>query len=411
MIRGEWDALVQQFLHHRPYAQGTREGYTLALQNLSEWSDAAGVSPLDAGHADMLAFREWLVGRKLSDNTVNTRFKGVRAFYEYLRKEGRIAANPTLDIKAKVVGLAARDRLTLEELARMWEASAGRERIIIGLLGICSLRRDEVRSVRVEDLHERQGTVALHVRVRDGRLTDLGYVALPDQLASEVQQYLNGRRTGLILQADRGGSDEVAATYINHVVKRTARRAGIPFDVTSITLTHTLRWISMENRFSYASVVRTASHGSVQLRNAWVRNLDLPPEEHASILLGRMLAARSSEDAQMLLRADILLADRSQHPAAAVVMASATLERVLREVTKAMGIAVTKKDPSLSTYATLLKSKDLITIGQLRTLERVLGFRNDAAHGWFELVGRDDAEWVMREARQLVSELRAIPSP
>lgn len=410
MERDEWDGLVQQFLHHKNYVAGTRDGYARALRNFADWSDTSGVVAENATATDLLMFRQALKGLGLAENTVNARFKHVRSFYAYLLRTGRMDHNPAADIGVVEVALATRDVLTLEELSRLWNATEGRERIIVGLLALCSLRRDEVRMARVEDLHERGGMMALTVRARKG-INDLGYVALPDQLAREIRSYLGGRRTGLLLLNQRTGAGTVSTTYIHKSVKRAARRAGIPFEVTSLSLSYTLRSLAMENRFSYVSVVRTAAHGSVLARTELIRNLDLPPEEHASVRLGRMLAAMSSEDDQMLLRSESLLADRSQHPAAAIMLASATLERVMREVTKAQRITVAKKDPSLYTYATLLKSRDLVSAELVRTVERILIFRNNAAHGWFDEVDRRDADWVVREARNVGEELRAIEGP
>jgi site-specific recombinase XerD len=403
------DQLMQRFLQHRSFAAGTLDAYRLALRDLANWADAQSVSFESATTTDLWEFREWLRARRLSPNTVNTRFKNVRSFYDYLRRTGVIAVNPAADIKITEVALAGRTVLTLDELAAMWDASGGVERIIVGLAGLCSVRRSELREARVKDLHSRAGMTALAIPGRAGSMNDLGFVTLPDLLAVEMDRYLDGRRTGFLLRAVRGDAGAgVALTFINQVVKRVGRRAGLPFPVTTLALTQTLRYLALENRFSYVSVVRTASHGSVLLRNEMIRDLDLPPEEHASVQLGQMLAARSSADEEMLLRAEHLLSDRSQHPSASTMVASATLERALRKATSASGISVAKKDPTLGTYGALLRSSNLISVAQLRTIERILGFRNHAAHGWFELVTRDDAEWILHEARALIAELRTI---
>lgn len=406
MERDEWDALVLQFLHYRKFAPGTREAFVLALRNFAEWCERTGVSPESATQADLLAFREYLRGRKLAINTVNTRFKNVRAFYTFLRRTGRIASNPTDDIVPWKVTLANRNVPTLDELSRLWDVTEGRERIIVGLLGFCGMRRAELRTARAEDLHERAGVRVLDMPSRSERSKHLGYVALPEILAAEIETYLDGRRTGLLLQARGGGTEGVALSYINQVLRRAGRRAELDFRLTSIGLMHALRWLSIEYGFSYLSVVRTVDHGSDLIRTEILRTLDLPPSEHASVRLGRIFSARWSDDELMLLRAENLLADGSQHPAAAVVTASATLERALRETTNLHGIAVTKRDPSINTYATLLRSRELISIADLRTFDRILTFRNDAAHGHFEKVTRTDAEWVLGEARTLIKVLR-----
>ncbi|MFJ4161170.1 tyrosine-type recombinase/integrase [Microbacterium testaceum] len=405
MNSGDWAGLVQEFLHHRRYSIGTQDAYSLALRNFAEWFEGARVEPVSATQQDMLRFREFLRDRGYSPNTVNTRFKNVRSFYDFLRRTGRVALNPAGDIDVIEVGLARPMSLTVDELARMWSVGDSAERVVIGLLSFCSLGRVELRSARVEELHDRDGLTALTIKSRRGRLNDVEYVVLPDQLATELRTYLSGRRSGYILRTARSGG-MVASTYLNHVVRRVARRAEMNFPVTTLTLRNTLRALSLENRFSYVSVVRTASQGSTLLRAELVRNLDLPASEHASVRLGRMLSARESPDSEMLHRAELLLEDRSQHPAAAVMLAGATLERVLRDASAAAGIEVSKKDPTIGTYAALLRGAAVISIGQLRTLERILTLRNDAAHGWFDEVTPHDAQWVVAQARQMISDLR-----
>lgn len=392
MQRAEWDGIAQQFLNHKNFAAGTVELYTASLKRYFDWCEGQGIEPEAATTGQLLLYREGL-RRSLAENTANSRFKNVRSFYEYLLRVGRVQQNPTDLIQPTHIGLNARDILTVEQLGRVWDVTEGRDRIVVGLLALCAMGRDEVRSARAEDLHQRHGVLTINVRGRRGA-NDLGWVVIPDILAKELTAYLAGRRTGYILQST-GDSGIMALTFINSVVRRVAKKADLGFSFTSIALTETLRSLAIIHRFSYASVLRTTSHGSPQRRTALVKDLELTPDEHASMRLGRMLEARNSELELAMFRAETLLSDRAQHPAAAVMVASASLERVLREHTAACDIHVTKKDPTLATYGSLLRGRDLITVGQLRTIERILTYRNDAAHGWFERVSREDATWTL----------------
>lgn len=404
MNRGEWDELVQRFLHHRNYSSGTREGYTLALKNLAEWAAEEGLDPLTIERADIERFRGFLRARKLSETTVTQRIKNVRNLYTYLVETNQIANNPVG--KEKVIRSAThtRDVLSLDQLSRMWDATDSRARIVIGLLGFCGLKREELRDARAQDVHERSGAQVLSLGSQAGE--NLGYVALPEQLAEEIHAYLNGRRSGFLVGGERNSDSPISVQYLGDVIRRATARAGIKMAVTSTTLTNSLLSIALEYRFSYLSVMRTASRGSANAKTQLLRNVDLPPEEHASVRLGRMLAARSSDDDEMLLRAQYLLADRSQHPAASIVIAAATLERVMREISERAGITITKSDPTLATYASQLRGAGFLTNSQMKTLDVIGNRRNDAAHGWFERVDRSDAQMVLSETRALVTALR-----
>ncbi|MFE6733282.1 tyrosine-type recombinase/integrase [Microbacterium sp. NPDC057650] len=405
MDRTRWDGLVQEFLHHRAFARGTREAYDLALRNYLDWCQAGSVDPESATKLEFLYFRRHLIDRRLADHTVRSRFKAVRRFYDFLVQSEVVGTNSALNVDLGQYPMAFRNVLTFDELCRMWDVTSGRERVIVGLLGICAMRRDEIRVATIEDLRERSEMTFIEIPRRQHSF-DLGYVVIPELLTRELRTELGDRRSGLLIPG-RDGKQQVAASYVNQVVRRAGTRAGVPFAVTTLTLTYALRRLAVENRFSYVSVVRSAADGDPRRLNEFLRNVDLPFREHSSVRLGNMVEARLSADSQLLLQSENLLLDRYQQPATAVMMAGATLERVLREVSMSHGLVITKKDPTISTYATLLRSEELISIGQLRTVERILSFRNDAAHGWFESIARSDADWVLQEVRKLIPALRS----
>jgi integrase len=405
MDRGEYDSLAREYLHHDNFTPATRDTYALSLSNWAEWFTEHDIDPEHARPADLLSFRQALQAQ-FAASTVNNRFKNVKQFYTWLYLQHHVERDPGALLKVKDVARATRNILTLDELAAMLEAARpGRERIIIGLLGICGLRREEVRFARTEDLHDRSGTTVLSIATRTSA-NELGYVAIPPALAHEIRTILDGRRTGLILQSATQGP--IATTSISTLVRTLASEIGLTGKTTTLSLSYTLRSIAMEHGFPYLGVVRTIPWGSPATTSELLKNTDVPPAEHASMRLGRMLRVADSPDGRYLLQATILLADRAQPAAVTVMLAGATLERSLREATEAKGLLVTKRDPSLSTYATMLRSVELLSIAQLRTIERILTIRNLAAHGWFDEVDREDAAWVLAEISELVPALRSL---
>lgn len=405
MDRAEWELLTKQFLHHREYSERTREAYGHTLRGYLDWCFEVGLAPEKVTQADLLDYQE-VMAQRMARGTVVIKFRNLKSFYGYLQKTGVVIVSPAVHIASPRDERVTRNVLTLDELDSMWNASHGRDRVIIGLLALCSLRRAELRDARVEDLHWRGETRYLALPERTRR-HEFDHVAIPAQLAREIDDYLGGRRTGLLIEGN-GADGRVATTLIRDAVQGAAKRAKVPFRVTTLSLTFTLRALALEQRFSYLSVVRSASETDTRRLVEMVRHIELYASEHASIRLGRMLAARSSPDEEMLLRADVLLADRSQHPAASIVVAGATLERALREVSDELGIIITNEKPTIKIYAMQLKTNHVISSGQFRTLDQIGGVRNDAAHGYFELVDRRQAEWVLSESRQLITHLREV---
>ena len=404
MNPSEWNELVERFLFAAERTAGTREQYGLSARSYVDWCFRQGVDPLTATTADILAHRQSLLdnGRKLS--TVETRTYGIRAFYRYLLRQRLVDENPAADI-ANTSGRNVRDVLTVEELAALWDMSAGIDRAIVGLLSLCAVRRAELQAARVEHFVDRDGTMVMTLPTRTSK-QDFGFVAVPPQLAVEVRAQIGHRRSGVLFPGFQG-RDSISDSQVQTVIDRVAGRVGIPFRVTALTLNFTLRALAIENRFSYLSVVRTVSESEPRRLAQWANRLDLPFSEHASMRLARMVESVGTEDGAMFARAEFLLGDRSQHPAVSLLLAAATLEMVLRSLTQANGIEVRKKDPTLSTYATLLRGKGHVSLADLRTIDRVLEFRNRAAHGYFDLIHRDDAKWVVRESEAIAHRLSA----
>ncbi|MFG6502502.1 tyrosine-type recombinase/integrase [Microbacterium sp. P05] len=411
MNRGEWEALSKQFLHHRIYGETTIETYGTALRTFIDWCEASGVDPETATEADIANYQGALRSR-LKEATVTTRLKVLRTAYAYLMRVGRLSFNPVAAMKIVEAVSPDRDVLSFEELARVWDVSEGIERVVVGLLALCGLTRNEVRTARAADVHQRAGVTVLSVGKRSGP-QHLGYVALPEVLVTEIENYLKGRRTGMLVKPHRSTAKEASLTFFNKLVNRVTERAGIKTRLTSSSLTSSLLSLALEYRFSYLSVMRSASRGTPSSKMALLRNVDIPPEEHASMRLGRMLSVRTSEDEQMLLQARTLLADRSQHPATVVMVAGAALERVLRETCEALEIAITVREPGIGIYVSKLRERGVISNEELNTLTGVGIQRNDAAHGWFDKISDADAEAVVKETRALISKLRslAIPEP
>jgi hypothetical protein len=296
--------------------------------------------------------------------------------YAFLVREKHATDNPAGSVDARTAPPRVREVLTLAEIRQLWDAAEGKDRIIVGLLGVCAVRRSEIQSARVEHFVERESTLVLTLPERTAR-HDSGLVAIPPQLAKELRDYIGDRRAGILLPGYRG-REQMRTEQITRAIDRVVARVGIPFRVTALTLNFSLRALAVENRSSYLSVVRSVSEAEPRRLAEWANRVDLPFPEHASMRLGRMLEAVTDEDGSMFARAEFLLGDRSQHPAVAMLLASATLERVLRRLTERRGIEVRKKDPTLSTYATLLRGQDHLSLADLRTIDRILGYRNEA---------------------------------
>ena len=63
---------------------------------------------------------------------------------------------------------------------------------------------------------------------------------------------------------------------------------------------------------------------------------------------------------------------------------------------------VKTSNPKLGTYASVLSARKILSPSDVQLIARVQGYRDDAAHGWFDRVSTSDAEWVINEVENLL---------
>ncbi len=91
----------------------------------------------------------------------------------------------------------------------------------------------------------------------------------------------------------------------------------------------------------------------------------------------------------VLGQAQLMLDDRSYHPAAAAVLVGASLEEFLRTWVEAAGISIGNAKPTIDSYCKALRTADLISKQDLKDITSWAGIRNNAAHGEWDQV----ADW------------------
>jgi len=201
--------------HHRPpnYLIGGREGDPLLLQEWLLVLRGDGKSPRTiGGYADSVRqlasflqqggfpsltqataehLREWFTALRERGNkpaTVNTRYRGVDAFYKWLLKEGEVRENPLTRIEAPQVPETVQPYYKPEELQlvlkslrgrRLRGIDAARTRAILLVLFDTGLRASELCAVRAEDIDwDAQTIVIREAKGGSERTVSLGTAAM-----------------------------------------------------------------------------------------------------------------------------------------------------------------------------------------------------------------------------------------
>jgi AcrR family transcriptional regulator len=101
--------------------------------------------------------------------------------------------------------------------------------------------------------------------------------------------------------------------------------------------------------------------------------------------------ARLEAATDLMEQVQQLLEDPRVHPAAPVVLAGAALEEFLRSRVNAVNAEVSGR-PSISTYASALRSSGDLSAQDVKDVTAWAGQRNEAAHGNFDLLSRARAQ-------------------
>jgi integrase/recombinase XerC len=229
-------------------------GYRVAIDDLLDWADATGRSPLEevAIVGYLAAYRE---RAQPAAATYYRRFVLLRRFMRWVsRRDG--LPDPFLDLEAPPKPRQERDWLTREEFRRLLDAAGRPERNLPGLaerdrlallaLVTTGLRRSELCALDWRDL-ELEGRKR-SLLVRSGKGGKPRRQPLPAGLARELRELRDARQpepTDPVFCGLAGG--RLQQTILADIIRRAAKRARLEKHVTAHTLRHTAAtWLRQE---------------------------------------------------------------------------------------------------------------------------------------------------------------------
>jgi hypothetical protein len=121
---------------------------------------------------------------------------------------------------------------------------------------------------------------------------------------------------------------------------------------------------------------------------------------------GEVQGVRAVASTDLMEQVRVLVADKSVHPVAPILLAGGALEIALRAAVEELELA---ERPSITAYARRLRSEDLLTAQDMKDVEQMAGVRNAAAHGGFEGLGRERSG--EEEVDLLFQQSRGHPCP
>ena len=259
--------LVADFLAYleieRRVSAHTLDGYRRDLEALSAWSqDHGGLTAL--GEADIRAFIAAEHRRGLTPKSLQRRLSGVRSFYRWLLKHGRVAANPADAVRAPKAPRKLPQVLDPDEAKALVEVPTDaplglRDRAMLELFYSSGLRLSELCALRWRDLHLDEGLVSVLGKGGKQRIVPVGSFA----------------RTALReWRADSGGADDapvfpgrggkpIGARAVQVRMRQLAQRQGLFKRVHPHLLRHSFASHVLESSGDLRGVQELLGHADI----------------------------------------------------------------------------------------------------------------------------------------------------
>ena len=227
-------------------ARNTLDSYRRDLAQLAGWLEREhGKELLAAGASDVQAYLAHRFQLKSRASTAARLLSSMKRFYRHALREGRIAADPTLDIASPRLPRSLPKTLTEKDVEALLAAPDAtrplglRDRAMLETLYATGLRVSELVGLKSAQMSRDLGLVRVLGKGAKERLVPLGEEALHwiERYLKEARVGLLGRRTSDDLFVTAQGAAMTRQAFW-HLIKRYALLAGIRAPLSPHTLRH-----------------------------------------------------------------------------------------------------------------------------------------------------------------------------
>jgi integrase/recombinase XerD len=227
-------------------ARNTLDSYRRDLAQFAAWLEKRHRKQLPvATDADLQDYLGYLFGRKARASSVARLLSTLKRYYRYCLRQGRIAADPTLNIDAPKLPRTLPKSLTEEDVEHLLaappvDAALGlRDKAMIETLYASGLRVSELVTLKVSQVSRDMGVVRVLGKGSKERLVPLGEEALAwiaRYLGAARPALLAGRTSDDLFVTSRGRA--MTRQMFWQLLRRYAARAGLRKAISPHTLRH-----------------------------------------------------------------------------------------------------------------------------------------------------------------------------
>ena len=226
--------------------------------------------PQKAGRDDLIAFIGEIHRERLTERTQARILSALRAFYKFLRIEGRIETDPAELVDSPKIGIYLPVVLSIGEVESLLKSvdlshpQGHRNRAILEMLYGCGMRVSELTHLRLSDLFFQEEFIRIRGKGSKQRLAPVGRQAI-----KAVEFWIEQRR---LMSVAKSGEDIV---FLNRrgapltremvflMVREQAQLAGISKSISPHTLRHSFASHLLENGADLRIIQQLLGHESI----------------------------------------------------------------------------------------------------------------------------------------------------
>ncbi|WP_338545115.1 site-specific tyrosine recombinase XerD [Pseudomonas benzopyrenica] len=243
------ERLIEEFLDALWLEKGlsphTRSAYRTDLLAFARWLQGRGLTLENLGRDAVLDHLGWRLSEGYQARSTARFLSGLRSFYKYAVREGRVAEDPTLLVSMPQLGAPLPKSLSEADVEALLAApdtedTLGlRDRTMLEVLYATGLRVTELISLTLDEINLREGSLRVFGKGSKERLIPLGEEAIAwlESYLKTARPLLLGGQPGDILFPSQRGTPMTRQTFW-HRIKLHAQVAGIRTSLSPHTLRH-----------------------------------------------------------------------------------------------------------------------------------------------------------------------------
>lgn len=266
-----WVAACLDYLRSECHlAANSLSAYDRDLKRFCQWLSGRAVAKLSV--ADLSDYMGWLKDQKLAPPSIARHIVSLKVFYRYLQLEGLAHDNPAELLGTQKMWERVPEVLTpgmvhaLLTAPQTYDPFYRRDRAMLELLYATGCRASEVSDLQMRDLHLAERYCRAHGKGNKERIVPLGDAAI-----GAIESYLSEERSRLAQRAggsppwlllSRGGR-RLRREAIWELVKRYAKRSGVPETISPHTLRHSFATHLLAGGVDLRQVQELLGHASI----------------------------------------------------------------------------------------------------------------------------------------------------